>query len=77
MTLNPVRTLSFEGRGRLYAFYIDADLEREKAEAIAEILEKEDVEPDMGALPMGIVTLVAAGNIRPCGMRGIVNVLAA
>ena len=77
MMTNPVRTLSFNANGSFYAFAIDADLQREKAQKISEILDQEDVEPAMDNLPMNTIALVAAGNVRPMAMRLIVETLAA
>ena len=76
MMTNPVRKLSFEACGRIYAFTIDADLQRDKAILIADILADEDIEPAMGNLPMRMVMLVSSGTIRPMGMRRIIEVLA-
>ena len=52
MILQPVRKLSFSASGNRYDFEIDADLQREKAEEIAAILEDEGLEPELGNLPM-------------------------
>ena len=73
---NPVRRLSFTADGRRYAFEIDADLEREKAEAIAGVLDDEGVDSELGNLPMKRIMIVASGRIRPAGMRRITQVLA-
>lgn len=73
---SPVRRLSFTADGRRYAFEIDADLEREKAEAIAGVLDNEGVDPELGNLPMKRIMIVASGRIRPIAMRRITQVLA-
>ena len=77
MIEQPVRKLSFYASGNRYDFEIDADLQREKAEEIAAILEDEGLEPELGNLPMKRIMLVASGRIRPVGMRRITQVLAA
>ena len=76
MILHPVRKLSFSASGSRYDFDIDADLQRDKAEEIAAILEDEGLEPELGNLPMKRIILVASGTIRPVGMRRITQVLA-
>lgn len=76
MMTNPVRTLTFKAHGSLYAFAIDADLQREKAQKISEILDEDGIEPKVDNLPMSAIRLVAIGNVRPMSMRLIIETLA-
>lgn len=77
MMTNPVRTLTFDANGAFYAFTIDAELQRGKAQRIAEILDDEEIEAKMDNLPMGTISMTADGNIRPMAMRLIIDTLAA
>ena len=76
MRFGPVRKLSFEANGRRYDMEIDLDVEREKAEAIAGILDDEGVDTEMDNLPMRRITIAATGTIRAVAMRRMIQVLA-